>query len=210
LAADGKEISNATKKGSSLCSGLALDVAVYLALVMQIVEPQQQFTANNGDVRLRKRSRFKLLEVRFSWSFAGEEKLGRRTRSRQEPPARYSMTIHRACPLTKLQLNIVSMIKSSRRRVLNTRAVVFGDPFRFALGQVCNLLLDLADVVVLVKWNLETIRRNRKDLLKQTESSRSICLTATGRPVGLWNLPVHCRLQDRMYEKSNVKTDADR
>jgi hypothetical protein len=35
-----------------------------------------------------------------------------------------------------------------------SRAIVFCDPFRLALGQMGNLLLNLTDVVILVKLEL--------------------------------------------------------
>jgi hypothetical protein len=54
---------------------LAFNIAMDLALVMKILEPQQQFAANNGDVRLGEGPRFKLKSQRkFSPEIVAWEK----------------------------------------------------------------------------------------------------------------------------------------
>lgn len=66
----------------------SFDVAVDLALRVKILEADQQFTADNGDLLFAKDARLQLacqpLLLRFKL-----------TRSRQLPPARYSITIQR-------------------------------------------------------------------------------------------------------------------
>lgn len=69
-----------------------LDISMDLVEVMQVVETKQNLFADRCDVRFGKRSG---LELCAYSTYEGQEvrSAQERTRSRHEPPARYSMTV---------------------------------------------------------------------------------------------------------------------
>jgi hypothetical protein len=72
------------------------DVAMDLALAMQILETLQQLAENDSNEALFQGSRLHLARVSEHCEVGGRK--DRRTRSRTEPPARNSMIIHNCVP----------------------------------------------------------------------------------------------------------------
>lgn len=67
---------------------------------MQILDSMQKFAANDGDVRFSKISWFQLQQGEWLGREDAREGNGfLLTKSRQDPPPKYSMMIHSLCPL---------------------------------------------------------------------------------------------------------------
>lgn len=74
---------------------------MYLAFTVEVVETEQEFATDDGYLILVERTGFELDESQNTYLLEEGESL---TKSRHEPPPRYSMTIHSLWPLRKLAL----------------------------------------------------------------------------------------------------------
>jgi hypothetical protein len=74
---------------------------------VQIFESSEQFATDDGDVTFAEVTGFQL-EQRLAMSGHWDIQHGELTRSRQEPPPRYSITIHNLWPRKKLVLYCVT------------------------------------------------------------------------------------------------------